>query len=318
MIRSTIIGLGSYLPANRVTNRELESRVDTSDAWIVERTGIHARHIAADGEFTSDLAAAAGKQALENADVAPSDVDLILVATTTPDETLPATAVKVQHRLGATRAASFDMQAACTGFVYGLATADAYIRSGMARTVLLIAAETFSRIVDWKDRNTCVLFGDGAGAVVMQAGASERGILATTLHADGSLVPILKTNGGVSTTGASGVLTMQGKEVFRHAVGKMAESMVEALKQAGMTLDDVDFIVPHQANIRILSALAEKLNLPSEKLVQTVAHHANTSAASIPLALADLQAEGKLREGMVLALPALGAGLTWGCSIVRW
>lgn len=316
--RAVITGVGAYLPEKILTNRDLESMMDTTDAWIRERTGITQRHIAGTGEYTSHLAAHAARAALTQAGVTAGDVNLLLVATTTPDETLPATATRVQHAIGMTGGAAFDLQAACSGFIYGLSVARAYITSGMARRVLVIGAETFSRIVDWKDRGTCVLFGDGAGAVLVEASDADRGILSVNIHADGRHTDILRTNGGVSTTGAAGVLQMQGAEVFRHAVGKMAASLEEAARDAGIALAEVDFVIPHQANKRILAAVAEKCGLVPEKLVSTVEIHANTSAASIPLALAHLQAGGQLKPGHIIAMPALGAGLTWGCAMVKW
>lgn len=321
--RAVITGWGSYLPANVVTNDDLAKRIDTSDEWIRERTGICQRHIAAEGELTSDLAAAAGRKAMERAGVSPQDIDLVIVATSTPDDTIPATAAKVQYKLGILQGAAYDINAVCSGFLYGLGNADAFISSGKAKTVLVIGAETFSRVLDWEDRTTCILFGDGAGAVVLQAqedkgDASDRGILFTELRSDGTYADLLRTDGGVSTNQKSGVLFMQGKEVFRHAVAKMADSVEFSLQQAGLTLDDVDWLIPHQANMRILQSTAKRLNIPDERAILTVDKHANTSAASIPLALALAADEGKFTPGDLIATPALGAGLTWGSALIRW
>lgn len=318
--RSVITGLGHYLPAKVLTNDELAQRVETSDEWIRERTGIEQRHIAADGEVTSDLAAAAAKEALANAGLKADDIDLVLVATGTPDDTMPATAVHTQHKLGMTRGAGFDLQAACSGFVYGLHTADAFLRAGSAKRVLVIGAETFSRVVDWNDRGTCILFGDGAGAVVVEASTDEktRGILHSEICSDGQYAPLLCTTGGVSRTQTTGVLTMQGREVFRHAVAKMSEAVERSLVATGLAKSDIDYVVAHQANARILSSVADKLGVPHEKALMSVDKHGNTSAASIPLALAVAQQKGQLEKGQLLALPALGAGLTWGNCLLRW
>lgn len=314
---SHIVGIGHYLPERVLLNAELEKTLDTNDQWIRERTGITQRHIAADGEFTSDLAAKAAQAALKDAGISAEQLDLILVATTTPDETFPATAVRVQQKIGAAGAA-MDIAAACSGFVYALSLADGMIKTGQAQTVLVIGAETYSRIVDWEDRGTCILFGDGAGAVVLQAGEdSQRGVLQSVIYSDGRQADILKTTGGVSTTGLSGSVYMQGRDVFRHAVAKMGAALVEALEKANLTLLDVDWLIPHQANARIITTMAEKYDIPAEKLVMTMDRHANTSAASIPLAMAVAKQEGKLKPGNILACPALGAGLTWGCSIIR-
>lgn len=321
--RAVITGWGAYLPANVVSNDDLAQRLDTSDEWIRERTGIRQRHIAAEGELTSDLAAAAAGKALARAGLRPDAVDLIIVATSTPDDTLPATAVKVQHKLGITRGAAFDLNAVCSGFLYGLASADAFITAGKARTALIIGAETFSRILDWNDRTTCILFGDGAGAVVLQAqegkgDATDRGILCTEICSDGQYSSLLQTTGGVSSTQSAGVLLMQGKEVFRHAVAKMADSVESTLAQTGLAPDAIDWLVPHQANMRILQATAKRLNIPDERAILTVDKHANTSAASIPLALSLAADEGKFSSGDLIATPALGAGLTWGSALIRW
>jgi 3-oxoacyl-[acyl-carrier-protein] synthase-3 len=317
-IASTIAAIGHYLPQKVVTNKDLEARVQTTDEWIRERTGIHQRHIAAEGEFTSDLAAKAAADALARADIAATQVEAILVATTSPDETLPATATRVQHKLGLHSGFALDIQAACSGFVYGLALADGLIRSGQVKNALVIGAETYSRIVDWEDRTTCILFGDGAGAVLLQAEENtQRGILHTSLYSDGQYADILRTTGGASTTQSVGKLYMNGREVFRHAAVKMGEALLDAAQAAGVTLNEIDWIIPHQANARIVSSMAEKFHIPLEKTITTMDKHANTSAASIPLAMAVAQADGRLKKGNLIATPALGAGLTWGCSIIR-
>lgn len=321
--RAVITGWGAYLPQKILTNDALAQMVDTSDAWIQERTGICQRHIAAAGEFTSDLAAHAARKAMDKAGIAPETVDLIIVATSTPDDTLPATAVKVQHKLGIAQGAAFDVNAVCSGFLYALTTADAFIASGKVKTAIVIGAETFSRIVDWKDRGTCILFGDGAGAVVVQAQegsgkASDRGVLFTEICSDGQYAPLLGATGGVSSTQTAGVLFMQGKEIFRHAVAKMAGSVEHSLQYLGLTTSDIQWLVPHQANMRILQATAKRLNIPEEQVILTVDKHANTSAASIPLALAVAADAGKFTPGDLIACPALGAGLTWGSCLIRW
>jgi 3-oxoacyl-[acyl-carrier-protein] synthase-3 len=318
MLRSVVTGMGHYLPANIVTNKDLEARMETSDEWIRERTGIHQRHIAAEGEVTSDLAAAAAKAALANAGVSVAQIDAIIVATTTPDETIPATATRVQHKLGSTTGFAFDIQAACSGFIYALSVADGLIRSGQIKRAVVIGAETYSRIVDWEDRGTCILFGDGAGAVVLEAQeTATRGILHTTLYSDGQYADMLKTTGGASSTQTIGTLFMNGREVFRHAATKMGDALVATAKSADIELSEIDWVIPHQANARIVSAMAEKFHLPIEKTIMTMNVHANTSAASIPLALAVGVADGRIKSGNLLAMPALGAGLTWGCSIIR-
>ena len=318
-LRSRIIGCGSYLPERILTNEELSTMVETSDDWIVSRTGIRQRHIAADGELTSDLAVEAARKAMDAAGVSAADLDMIVVATTTPDKTFPATATRVQARLGCTRGAAFDLQAVCSGFIYGLSVADNFIRLGQARTVLLIGAETFSRILDWSDRNTCVLFGDGAGAVVLSAGEDAgHGILSTHLHSDGRLEDILYVDGGPSSTGTAGHVRMSGKEVFRHAVVNLTEIVDEALEANGLKRADIDWIVPHQANRRILDGTARKLKLPPERVVVTVDRHANTSAASIPLALDVALGDGRIKSGDLVLMEAMGGGLTWGASLVRW
>ncbi len=320
--RSEIVGCGGYLPERIVTNAELAERLATSDEWIVQRTGIRQRHVAAVGELTSDLATSAARQALKSAGMTGNDLDLIVLATATPDHTFPATATKVQAQLGMTRGAAFDVQAVCTGFIYALSTADALMRAGQARTALVIGAETFSRILDWQDRGTCVLFGDGAGAVVLQAAEGEeklpRGILSSHLHSDGSNYDLLYVDGGPSTTGTAGFLRMEGREVFRHAVQRLAEVVDEALAANGLKESDIDWLVPHQANRRIIDCMGKKLGLAAEKVVVTIDRHANTSAASVPLALAEAVADRRIRPGQLVLLEAMGGGLTWGASLVRW
>ncbi|MBM3951718.1 MAG: ketoacyl-ACP synthase III [Rhodospirillales bacterium] len=324
-IRSVALGCGSYLPERVVTNAQLSNIVATSDEWIVERTGIRERRIAADGEMTSDLALAAARRALEHAGVKADDIDLIILATTTPDRTFPATATRVQAMLGLKTGAAFDVQAVCSGFVYALAVADGMIRSGQARTVLVIGAETFSRILDWSDRTTSVLFGDGAGAVVLRAdktnGAGNgktRGILSTHLHSDGTHADLLYVDGGPSSTGTVGRVRMHGREVFRHAVINLAQVVDEALAANGLSRSDIDWLVPHQANKRILDSTARKLGLPESRVVVTVERHANTSAASIPLALDEAVRDGRIRQGNLLLMEAMGGGFTWGASLIRW
>ena len=323
MIRAVIAGCGAYLPERRVTNDELAEKVDTSDEWIVARTGIRERRIAAEGEKTSDLALAAARAAMDNAGAGPSDIDLIVLATATPDETFPATAANVQARLGVTQGAVFDIQAVCTGFVYALATANNFIRVGQSRTALVIGAETFSRILDWEDRTTCVLFGDGAGAVLMTAEEgkgdnSDRGILSTHLHADGRHHDMLYVDGGPSSTQTTGHLRMSGREVFRHAVVNLSSVMQEALDANGMTADDIDWIVPHQANKRILDGTSRKMGLDPAKVVVTVDRHGNTSAASVPLALNEAVSDGRIKRGQIVLFEAMGGGFTWGSALVRW
>lgn len=323
MLRSHIVGCGSYLPSRVVTNRELAATVDTSDEWIVERTGIRQRHVAADGETTSDLATAAALKALEMAEIKGSDVDLLVLATATPDNTFPATATRVQHRIGMTGGFAFDVQAVCSGFIYALSVADSFIKSGQARTAVVIGAETFSRILDWSDRGTCVLFGDGAGAVVlrgaMESGANtDRGLLSTHLHSDGRHYDLLKVDGGPSSSQTVGHLRMEGREVFRHAVVNLAEVVGEALRANDLTAADIDWVVPHQANRRILEGTARKLGFPMERMVVTVDRHANTSAASVPLALAEAVGDGRIKRGDLLLLEAMGGGFTWGSALVRF
>jgi 3-oxoacyl-[acyl-carrier-protein] synthase-3 len=321
--RAQVVGCGSYLPARIVTNAELAERLDTSDEWIVQRTGIRQRHVAAPGELTSDLALKAAERALAAAGVQGADLDLLVLATATPDNTFPATATKVQARLGMTRGAAFDVQAVCSGFIYALAVADNFIRTGQARTALVIGAETFSRILDWEDRGTCVLFGDGAGALVLSAApstgsAAERGILSTHLHSEGGGYDLLYVDGGPSTTGSCGFLRMEGREIFRHAVHRLAEVVDEALAANRLSARDVDWLVPHQANRRIIDSMGRKLGLPPGKVVVTIDRHANTSAASVPLALAEAADDGRIRPGQLVLMEAMGGGLTWAASLVRW
>ena len=321
MIRSVIIGTGSALPARRVSNAELAETVDTSDEWIVERTGIRFRHIAGTGETTATLAADACRAALAAAGLAADAIDLIVLATATPDQTFPASATKVQAMLGINDCVAFDVAAVCSGFLYALQVADSMLRSGAARRALVIGAETFSRILDWEDRTTCVLFGDGAGAVVLEAQeeavSAGRGILAMRLHADGRHNDLLYVDGGPSTTGTVGKVRMKGREVFRHAVVNLAAVMTETLAVAGLAADDVDWVVPHQANARILDATARKLHLAPEKVVVTVDQHANTSAASVPLALDTAVKDGRIKQGDLIVLEAMGGGFTWGAAVVR-
>ena len=321
--RSVVLGCGSYLPDRIVSNAELASRLETSDDWIAQRTGIRQRHIAADGEFTSHLATKAAARALEAAGVPANSIHPIVPATAPPDETLPATAARVQAELGVGGGIAFDVQAVCTGFVYALAVADNFIRVGQSRRALVIGAETFSRILDWTDRGTCVLFGDGAGAVVLdgQAGngtTDDRGILSTHLYSDGRHHDALYVDGGPSTTGKAGHLRMQGKEVFRHAVVRLAEAVDAALAANNLKGSDVDWLVPHQANRRIIDAMAQRLGLPEEKVVITIDRHANTSAASIPLALAEASRDGRLKQGQLVLTEAMGGGFTWGSALLRW
>ena len=326
MIRAVLTGTGSALPVRRVSNAELAQEVDTSDEWIVERTGIRFRHIAGPDETTATLAADAAKAALAAAGVLAGDVDLIVLATATPDNTFPATATKVQAMLGIDDCVAFDVAAVCSGFLYAVQVADSMVRAGAAKRALVIGAETFSRILDWEDRTTCVLFGDGAGAIVLEArdGADDngspdaRGILATRLHADGRHNDLLYVDGGPSTTGTVGKLRMKGREVFRHAVMNLAAVMEEALAAAGLPTDAVDWVVPHQANARILDATARKLSLPAGKVVMTVDRHANTSAASVPLALDTAVRDGRVQPGQIVVLEAMGGGFTWGAAVLRY
>lgn len=320
MIRAIVTGTGSALPVHRVSNAELAERVDTSDEWIVERTGIRFRHIAGEGETTATLAADAARAAIEAAGIDAGQIDLIVLATATPDQTFPATATKVQAMLGIDDCVAFDVAAVCSGFLYAVQVADSMLRAGVHRRALVIGAETFSRILDWEDRATCVLFGDGAGAIVLEADDSDsgQGILATKLHADGRHNGLLYVDGGPSTTGTVGKLRMKGKEVFRHAVVNLAAVMGESLTLAGLVPDDVDWLVPHQANARILDATARKLGLSPDKVVVTVDQHANTSAASVPLALDTAVRDGRIQRGDIVVLEAMGGGFTWGAAVVRW
>jgi 3-oxoacyl-[acyl-carrier-protein] synthase-3 len=321
-LRSQVAGCGAYLPERVLTNEELARCLDTSDEWIRQRTGIGERRIAAEGELTSDLAVAAARRALERAGMSGNDLDLIVLATATPDHTFPATATKIQAQLGMKRGAAFDIQAVCSGFVFALAMADNALRLGQARTALVIGAETFSRILDWQDRGTCVLFGDGAGALVMNAvadsGPRGRGVLSTHLHSDGTQYDILYVDGGPSTTGTTGHLRMEGREVFRQAVLHLSEVVEEALAANGLTGADIDWLVPHQANLRIIDAIGKRLRLKPGRTVITIERHANTSAASIPLALDEAVGDGRIQPGDLVLIEALGGGLTWGAALVRW
>jgi len=317
-LRSVVKGTGSALPERRVDNAELADRVDTSDEWIVERTGIRSRYIAADGETTATLAVEACKKAIEAAGIEPNDIGLIVLATATPDQTFPSSATKVQATLGIDDCIAFDVHAVCTGFLYALSVADSMLRGGNAKRALVIGSETFSRILDWEDRTTCVLFGDGAGAIVLEAEDSESGILSTRLHADGRHNGLLFVDGGPSTTGTVGKLRMKGREVFRHAVVNLADVLGEVLSDAGFTSADIDWVVPHQANARILDATAKKLGLAPEKVIVTVDRHANTSAASVPLALDVAVRDGRIKRGDLLVLEAMGGGFTWGAAALRY
>jgi 3-oxoacyl-[acyl-carrier-protein] synthase-3 len=318
-LRSVLTGVGSFLPKRVLTNAELARKVDTSDEWIVERTGIRERHIAADDERTSDLACAAAVNALQAAGREAKDIDLLIVATTTPDLTFPATAARVQAELGVTQGAAFDLQAVCSGFIFALATADNFLMRQQAKAALVIGAETFSRIMDWQDRGTCVLFGDGAGAVVMEAreDAGERGVISTFLRTDGRMHDLLYVDGGPSETRTVGKVRMVGNAVFRHAVEHISGAMLEACARAGVSIDAVDWFVPHQANQRILDGVARKLGIAVEKVVSTVALHGNTSAASVPLALDVATRDGRIKQGDLVLMEALGGGLTWGAALVR-
>ena len=316
-LRAVIKGTGSALPKNRVSNAELAARVDTSDEWITERTGIKFRHIAGPGETTATLATDAARKALEAASMTAADIDLIIVATATPDQTFPASATLVQHALGANGGVAFDVAAVCSGFLYAFSVAESMIRAGSAKNALVIGSETFSRILDWEDRATCVLFGDGAGAVVLSGEVGIRGALATRLHADGRHNELLYVDGGPSTTGTVGKLRMKGREVFRHAVTNLANVMTETLAAADVAAADVDWVVPHQANARIIDATAKKLGLDPDKVIMTVAQHANTSAASVPLALDVAVRDGRIKPDDIIVLEAMGGGFTWGASVVR-
>jgi 3-oxoacyl-[acyl-carrier-protein] synthase III len=322
-VRSVVRGVGHYLPARVVENSEFESKVETSDEWIRARTGIERRHFAAEGETTSDMGAAAARAALADAGLGADDIDAIILATSTADLTFPSAATMVQAKIGMTKGFAFDVQAVCAGFVFALANANALILSGQAKRVLVIGAETFSRILDFTDRSTCVLFGDGAGAVVLEAQdgkgtSADRGILSTDLNSDGTYKDLLYVDGGVSTTGTAGHLRMQGNQVFRHAVEKLARTAHTALDKAGLTSADVDWIVPHQANLRIISATAQRMQVPMERVVVTVQDHGNTSAASIPLALSVGKARGQIKEGDLIVTEAIGGGLSWGSVVLRW
>jgi len=317
-VKSVVIGTGSALPKRCVSNDELAARIDTSDEWIVERTGIRQRYVAGEGETTATLAAEAAAKAIEAAGLEASDVDMIIVATATPDQTFPATATKVQAMLGIDDCVAFDVAAVCTGFLYALSVADSMLRGGNARRALVIGSETFSRILDWEDRTTCVLFGDGAGAMLLEAREGEAGVLATKLHAQGQHNELLYTDGGVSTTGSAGVVKMRGREVFRHAVVNLAEVVGETMEKAGMSAADIDWIVPHQANARILDATAKKLGVSADRVVMTVDQHANTSAASVPLAFDVAVRDGRIKRGEIVLLEAMGGGLTWGAAALRY
>ncbi|MCG7507347.1 beta-ketoacyl-ACP synthase III [Mesorhizobium retamae] len=323
MIRSVVRGTGQALPRRIMKNADFEGMVETSDEWIVQRTGIRQRHIASDDETTASLGEAAARAALANGGLTPDDIDLIVLATSTPNNTFPATAVEIQQRLGMRHGYAFDMQAVCSGFVYAVTTADAYIRAGLAKRVLVIGSETFSRILDWNDRSTCVLFGDGAGALVLEAteGAgtiADRGVLAASLRSDGTHKEKLYVDGGPSTTGTVGHLRMEGREVFKHAVGMITDVIEATFSQAGITAEDLDWFVPHQANKRIIDASAKKLGIAEEKVVITVDKHGNTSAASVPLALSIAAVDGRIKRGDLVLLEAMGGGFTWGAVLVRW
>ena len=323
MLRSVVLGCGSYLPDRCLSNADLARMVDTSDEWIVQRTGIHERYIAADGELTSDLALHAARAALADAGTDAQSIDLIVLATSTPDNTFPATAVSVQAGLGITHGAAFDLQAVCTGFVFALATADGLLKTGTFKRALVIGAETFSRILDWTDRGTCVLFGDGAGAVVLEAqkqsgSREDRGLLTSHLRSDGRHKCKLYVDGGPSSTQTVGHLRMEGREVFRHAVAMITDVIADAFEATGYTADDIDWFVPHQANKRIIDASAHKLGIDPAKVVVTVDRHGNTSAASIPLALGVAVADGRIKKGDLVLLEAMGGGFTWGASLIRW
>jgi 3-oxoacyl-[acyl-carrier-protein] synthase-3 len=323
MIRARVIGSGAYLPQTVLTNDDLAKMVDTSDAWIRERTGIRERHVVKKGEKTSDLALAAAREALLDAGIDANELDMVIVATTTPDETFPAVATMVQARLGMSRGAAFDVQAVCSGFLYGLSVADNMIRGGQASTILLVGAESMSRLLDWSDRTTCVLFGDGAGAIVLQAhhgigDNSDQGVLNTRLFSDGRLHDYLYTDGGPGSTGTTGHLRMAGKEVFKHAVSNIAAAITASADASGVAIADIDWFVPHQANQRILDGTARKLDIPPEKVISTVALHGNTSAASVPLALVAAVRDGRIKRGDLLLLEAMGGGFTWAAALLRW
>ncbi|MBP0439086.1 beta-ketoacyl-ACP synthase III [Tianweitania sediminis] len=323
MIRSVVKGVGTALPRRIMKNSDFEASLETSDEWIVQRTGIRQRHIAAADETTASLGEAAARAALDAAGLQPADIDLIVLGTSTPNNTFPATAVEIQNRLGITHGFAFDLQAVCSGFVYAITTADLHLKGGMAKRALVIGSETFSRILDWKDRTTCVLFGDGAGAVVLEAeegegGLTDRGILAASLRSDGSHREKLYVDGGPSTTGQVGVLRMEGKEVFKHAVGMITDVVEETFRQGQISAAELDWFIPHQANRRIIEASAKKLGIPLDKVVITVDLHGNTSAASVPLALAAAVADGRIKKGDLVLLEAMGGGFTWGAVLLRW
>ncbi|TCR92927.1 beta-ketoacyl-ACP synthase III [Rhizobium sp. BK376] len=323
MIRSVVRGFGAALPERVVTNRDMEKIVETSDEWIVQRTGIRQRYIAGEGETTASLGEQAARAALDNAGLTAADIDLIICATSTPDNTFPATAVNIQNRLGMHHGFAFDMQAVCSGFVYAVTTADSYIRGGLAKRVLIIGAETFSRILDWTDRTTCVLFGDGAGALILEAAEGEgtsqdRGVLTASLRSDGAHKDKLYVDGGPSSTGTVGQLRMEGREVFKYAVGMITDVIQAAFDTTGTTADDLDWLVPHQANRRIIEGSAKKLGIAPEKVVITVDLHGNTSAASIPLAIAAAAGDGRIKKGDLVMLEAMGGGFTWGAVLLRW
>ena len=321
--RSVVLGCGAYLPGKILTNFDLAKMVNTTDEWITERTGIKVRHIAREEETTSDLAFEAAQRAIKHSKIAVNDINLIIVATTTPDETFPSTATRIQARLNMMGGAAFDIQAVCSGFIYAMSVADSMIRSGAAKTALVIGAETMSRLLDWNDRATCVLFGDGAGAVVLQARDGEgsnhdRGVLVSKIYSDGRLHDLLYVDGGVSTTGTAGHLRMQGREVFKHAVTNIAAAIEAATREAGVALSEIDWFVPHQANQRILDGTARKLGISSERVISTVAEHGNTSAASVPLALSVAVEDGRIKRGDLVLLEAMGGGFTWGATLLRW
>ncbi|MEM1398680.1 MAG: beta-ketoacyl-ACP synthase III [Pseudomonadota bacterium] len=323
-IRSRAIGCGAYLPPTVVSNDELAKRIDTSDEWITRRTGIKQRHVVEEGQSASHLAIAASKAALEHAGVDGSEVDLIVLATSTPDHTFPATAVQVQAAIGAVGGAAFDVQAACTGFIYALSIADQFIKTGQSKCALVVGSEVFSKLLDWNDRGTCVLFGDGAGALLLQASTvddpfeDQPGLISTHLHADGRFLDLLYVDGGAGTTQSSGTVKMEGREVFRHAVDKLAAVVDETLEVNGLAKSDIDWLVPHQANVRIIDAMGRKLGLSDDRVVKTVDRHANTSAASIPLALTEVVRDGRLKPGDLVLMEAIGGGLTWGAGLLRW
>jgi 3-oxoacyl-[acyl-carrier-protein] synthase-3 len=323
VIRTQVIGCGACLPERILTNAQLARIVDTSDEWIASRTGIRRRHIVSDGETTVDLAVKSAERAIADAKIGADDIDLVIVATTTPNETFPSVATTVQSRIGMTRGAAFDVQAVCSGFIYGMAIADNFIKAKQAQTILLIGAETMSRLMDWTDRATCVLFGDGAGALVLRAGdgqggPSDRGVFNTKLYSDGRLHDLLYVDGGPSTTGTTGHLRMLGKEVFKHAVINIADSIVESARDSDVSVSEIDWFVPHQANQRILDATARRLKVPTERFISTIADHGNTSAASVPLALDVAVQDGRIKRGDLVLLEAMGGGLTWGAALLRW